>query len=231
MRVKDVMTTPAIVVPQGAPLAQALDLMIDHKLSGLAVVDEAGQLCGVLSESDMLRRVELGTTRKSRWWSRLFSDPAGAEAYRLAAGRKVCDLMTMSPITVDDTATLDEAAAQMEEYRVKRLPVLHDGDLVGMISRADFVKALRSYVRPAYEEQATSDEEIKTRILNEFRTQPWAADCFLDVSVSNGRVTLEGACARDGQRRAARVLAENVVGVQSVEGEIEVRDPVSFPIF
>lgn len=231
MRVKDVMTTPAVVVSRGAPLAQALDLMIDHKLSGLAVVDEAGQLCGVLSESDMLRRIELGTTRKSRWWSRLFSSPDGADAYRVAAGRKVLDLMSPSPITVEDSALLNEAAALMEEYRVKRLPVLHDGDLVGMISRADFVKALRTYVRPAYEEPATSDDEIRTRILSELRAQSWTADSSFDVSVSNGHVTLGGRCASDSQRRAARVVAENVIGVQSVEGEIEVLDPVPFPMF
>ncbi len=223
MRVKDVMTRPAISVSCGAGLGEAIDLMLAKGLSGLPVVDEEGVICGVLSEGDLLRRVELGTDRRADgWWARLFSAADPAEVYRAVNGRKVSDVMTGVPVTIDAEARLSEAAALMQRLGIKRLPVLGHGGLVGMLSRADFVRALRHAMTAADGTPVPTDDEIRTRIERELRGQPWAAGLALDVTVAGGRVTLAGDVPRQSQRDAAEVAADNVAGVRSVDNLIDV---------
>jgi CBS domain-containing protein len=226
MLVKEIMTAPVITVSLEATLGDAIALLVEHKLSGLPVLDDLGQLVGIISEGDLLRRMELGTAiEPTHWWERLFSSVDSAEAYRLTNGRKVSDVMTSSPITITDASSLAQAAGLMEKHRIKRLPVMNDGQLVGLVSRADFVRALQIFVARDNEKPAISDEEIKKRILAELHQQSWASDCSFDVHVNDGRVWLHGLAVTDNQRRAARVAAENVIGVRSVDDEIVVVRP------
>ena len=232
MFVKDAMSKPAITVAAEAPLSDAIALLVGYKMSGLPVVDASGALCGVLSEGDLLRRIEMGTAaRPKHWWSSVFSRHSAVEAYRMTEGRRVSDVMSGPAITVGDEDDLSRAADLMEKFGVKRMPVVHDGKLVGMLTRADFVKVLRTFLAPAYEEPAVSDVEIGHRFLAEVGRQTWAGDCSIQIGVANGHVTLTGAVHRDGQREALRVAAENLLGVQEVVNDIEVVDPVIVPGF
>ena len=218
MRVKAIMTSPVVKVKPTTPLSEALALMGSGRLSGLAVVDDLGQLCGILSEGDMLRRVEMGTATKSdHWWSRIFASRTPADIYNHANGRRVSDVMSTHPITIDGDDSLADAARLMEQHHVKRLPVLHEGALVGMLSRSDFIDVLRQSIAPVYEEPATSDSEIRTRILAEITTQPWSVNCGIKVSVKDGRVSLSGVVPTEDHRASARIAAENVIGVVSVD--------------
>jgi CBS domain-containing protein len=227
MLVKDAMTSPVISVSSQAALFEAVNLLVVHRLSGLPVLDQTGQLCGVVSEGDLLRRVELGTVhRPDHWWSKLFSSYSTVEAYRMANGRKVSDVMSHSPITIDDTATLADAARVMEKHGIKRTPVVHDGKLVGMLTRADFVKVLHQFIASAYEESPVSDGEIEEKIRAEVDAQPWAVTCDLTIKVENGHVMLFGMVPSEGHGEAIRVAAENVPGVQAVEQKLEVVPPV-----
>ncbi len=226
MQVKDLMATEVVSVSPRATIAEAIQLLLARKVSGLPVVDEAGDLVGVLSEGDLLRRIEFETQDlPSGWLSRLFRPGGTAEAYRLTHGRKVGDIMSRRPVTIDASAPLGEAVALMERHRIKRLPVLDSGKLVGIVSRADFVKALARFVAAAYEEPAISDAEIKDRILAELRQQSWTHRTAIEVGVQNGHVDLRGMIVDEDQRDAARVLAENVIGVQSVADHLVWSDP------
>ena len=221
MFVKSIMTTPVVTIRPNDALADAIALLVYNKISGLAVVDERGGLCGVLSEGDLLRRMELGTaTKEGHWWSVPFFSEELAQAYKKTNGRNVSEVMTKEPVTIDQDASLADAARLMEKHHVKRLPVIRDGRLVGMLSRSDFVKLLGQFVAPAYEEQATSDGEIKGRILAEIANQKWSLECNIDVAVVEGHVTLTGYAPSCEHQAAARVAAENVVGVISVDENI-----------
>ena len=221
------MTSPVISVSSQASLFEAVNLLVVHRLSGLPVLDETGQLCGVISEGDLLRRIELGTVhRPDHWWSKLFSSYSTVEAYRMANGRKVSDVMSHSPITIGDDATLADAARVMEKHGIKRTPVVRDGKLVGMLTRADFVKVLYQFFASAHEGGAVSDSEIEKKIRAEIDAQPWSVTCALTLTVENGRVTLTGMVPSGGHGEAIRVAAENVPGVQAVEQKLEVVPPV-----
>jgi CBS domain-containing protein len=222
MLVQTIMTMPVVTIHPDDTLADAITLMDYHRLSGLAVVDHQGRLCGILSEGDLLRRIEFGSATKSdHWWSGFFGSDGLAEAYKKANGRKVSDVMSEGPITIGIDGSLAEAATLMETHHVKRLPVEKDGKLVGILSRSDFVRALGRFVTPSYEEQATSDGEIQERVKAEIANQKWAMDCRIRVDVEGGRVKLSGYAPSDEHKSAAEVAAENVVGVVAVEDVIK----------
>lgn len=232
MLVKEAMTTPAVTVGHDASLSEAIALLVDRKLSGLPVVDRRGRICGIISEGDLLRRMELGTTvRPKHWWSSVFSNHSTAEAYRMAEGRKVRDVMSEAPVTIEETATLSVAADTMEKHRIKRIPVTQHGALVGMLTRADFVRMLRLFVAQAYEEPATSDEEIKHKFRSEMDRQQWAVDCTVRIEVGNGSVKLLGTVPSESHREAVRVAAENIIGVRDIDNELEILEPFVMPGF
>lgn len=232
MLIKDVMTSPVVCVTETDLLSDAITLMVVHKISGLPVLDSAGQLVGILSEGDLLRRVELGSgSDEGSWWSRLLSSRELAEHYRRSNGRQVSDVMTAQPITIGETATLSDAAGLMQKHRVKRLPVLRDGVVVGLLTRMDFVRLLGQLVAPAYEEAAISDDEVKSRIRAEIAHQSWSRNCDVEITVAQGRVTLDGLVPSEVHRESVRVAADNVPGVLSVDDRLRLLEPVCIPGF
>ena len=227
MLVKDAMTSPVISVSSHAALSEAVNLLVTHRLSGLPVLDESGKLCGLISEGDLLRRIELGTAhRADNWWSKLFSSYSTVEAYRMTNGRKVSDVMSNLPITIDENATLADAARVMEKHGIKRTPVVRDGKLVGMLTRADFVKVLHRLAASAQQGSAVSDRDIEDKIRAEIDAQPWSANCALTIAAENGHVTLTGMVPSGGHGEAIRIAAENVPGVLAVEQELEIVPPI-----
>jgi CBS domain-containing protein len=227
MRVSDVMTQPVISVRGDDELANVIPLMIRNKISGFPVVDDCGTVIGIMSEGDLLRRVELGSvSHKDGFWTKLFTPTNGAERYRRVNGRHVRDVMTENAVTVESHDTLADAARLMQQFKTKRLPVLKDGELVGMITRADFVKALGTFLAPTYEDTIVSDDEITAKFRAELSHQNWAATCSVVATSVNGAVTLGGYALTEKQRRAIVVAAETITGVQSVVDQIEVYDSV-----
>lgn len=221
MRVKDVMTKNVVSIAPEASVAEALDIMTRSHLSGLPVVDGAGRLVGVLSEADFLRRFELGSEKPSpNWFESLFLPGRTAAVYARAHARHVEEIMSTDVITVEENANLGEAAALMEAKHVKRLPVVADGDLVGMVTRADFVRVLAESLRKPREQAVVSDEEIKQRIEAEMRAQVWAPIATIDVTVNDGVVGLHGVLTDERERTALHALVENIDGVRSVEDNI-----------
>jgi len=215
--VKHVMTSPVIGVAPTATLYEATRLMVDRRISGLPVIDATGSLVGILSESDLLHRSELGTARNDDRWLHWLVNPSRIPRdYTRANTRQVADVMTHEVHTVGDEAWLEEAVQLMERHRLKRLPVMNKGRVVGIITRADLVKALAEILAPPYDEEISTDERIRTELLEEFASQDWVPESLV-VEVKNQVVTLRGATNDDSQRTALRVAAENIPGVRRVE--------------
>jgi CBS domain-containing protein len=215
MQVKDAMTTNVVGIQCDATIDQAIEIMLKSRISALPVFDDKNTLVGVLSEGDLLRRAELGTEKQRPRWLELLLGPGRfAGAYAHAHGRKVSEVMTPDVVTIDQTASLEEAVDLMNRHNVKRLPVLSEGRLVGIIARADLLRALAPLLRaPA---KAGSDEETHDFILAELGHEVWAPLASIDVDVRNGVVSLRGSLSDERQRDAIKVIAENAPGVTAV---------------
>jgi len=225
MKVHDVMTQGVIVVEADASVMRAVRLMLQNRISGLPVVDAKGGLVGVVTEGDFLRRGELGTQRRRpRWLEFLIGPGRLATEYVQASGRKVQDIMTPSPYTVSADTPLEEVVGLMEKHRVKRLPVVESGKLVGIVSRANLLHALASLAHET-KPQTADDEAIRERLLAECAKQPWAPQ--INVVVHDGVVSLWGVITDERERQAFKVAAENVPGVKAVHDHLAWVEPTS----
>ena len=220
MNASDVMTRGVVTVRPETPLDEAIRLMLDKHVSGLPVVDADRRLVGILSEGDMLRRAELGTENlRPRWLEIFLGTGRMATDYVETHSRRVGDVMTTTVFTVAETTPLDEVVAIMERKHVKRLPVVTYDEVVGMVSRADLLRAL-ARLFPHAPEQAVSDTALRSQVLAELRRQDWAPGGALTVTVEGGVVDLDGTILDERERSAIRVVAENVPGVRSVRDHL-----------
>lgn len=226
MKASDVMTTKVISVRPDATLSQMIRLMLDHRISGLPVVADGGKLVGVVSEGDCLRRSETGTEAKRSFWRDLLTGSETlASEYIRSHGRKVSEVMTPDPISVSPDTDLSEVIHIMEKNQIKRVPVVKDGAVVGIISRANLLQALSGLVRSASVND--TDADIKKGVIAALGTLPWAANEFLNVTVKDGVVDLWGCFTAYRQDEAAVVAAENVPGVKQVRNHLSWVDPMS----
>lgn len=227
MKVGDIMTLGAATVHPDTPVLEAAQLMLHHGISGVPVVDRGGRLVGMVTERDLLRRAETGTEhRRPRWLTFLMDPAARAEDYVRSHGRKVSDVMTSDPESVAPDAPLTDAVDLMERRGFKRLPVVRDGKVVGIVSRANFLRVLARRLEDAA--QATAEDmDIRRRILDEVGRQGWVSNASLDVVVNAGKVELDGTVDDERVRDAVRVLAENEAGVREVVDRLRVQRPMT----
>jgi CBS domain-containing protein len=224
MIVADVMTRNCITIAPDATVEEAAKLMLFRQISGLFVVSKEGDLAGVVTEGDLLRRDELGTQRHRSWWLQLLASPAQqAQDFTQANGRHVRDVMTEDVFSIAEDAPLEDVVAVMEKHRIKRLPVTADGRVVGVVSRADLLRALVGRVR-APVPQDTDDRTIRTAIFRALDEQKWAPTT-LNVSVADGVVELWGNVTNEQERRGICVIAENTPGVKAVNDHLVYIEP------
>ena len=227
MKAKDIMTRRVISISPDASILKAAHLMLQHRISGLPVVDPAGVLIGIVTEGDFLRRAETGTERRRPRWLEFVLGPGRAAAdFTHSHGRKVEEVMSDSPYSVSEDTTLDEIVSLMERHRIKRVPVTRDAHLVGIVSRANLMRALISIARSA-PPPAQSDLDIRSRIMTEMDTQKWAPVALVEVTVNKGVVDLWGTILDERDRKALKVLAENVPGVKAVNDHMVWVEPMS----
>jgi CBS domain-containing protein len=227
MNASDVMTRSVLSVRPDATIAEAIRLMLDNRISGLPVIDEAGRLVGILTEGDLLRRSETGTERhRPRWLEILMGPGRLAEEYVRTHGRRIAEVMTRDPVTVTPDRPLKEIVELMERHRIKRVPVL-DGEVpVGILSRADLLRGLAGALE-ATPIAVMSDAEIRESILTELAKAAWVPRDGIAITVENGVVDLNGVILDEKERDALRVAAENVPGVRAVEDHLVWVEPVS----
>ncbi|HUB50260.1 MAG TPA: CBS domain-containing protein [Acetobacteraceae bacterium] len=227
MNVADVMTRHVISVPPDATVEAAARLMLERGISGLMVVDAKGELAGVVTEGDLLRRDELGTVRHRPWWLRMLLSPGRQAAdFTRAHGRRVRDVMTQDVVTVSADAPLEDVVESMERHRIKRVPVTEGNRIIGVVSRSDLMRALvvaERHDRPV----ATDDRSIRLAILDALDKQSWTPLTTLNVTVADRVVDLWGTITNDEERRAICVLAENTPGVQQVNDHMVFVEPYS----
>jgi len=219
MQVKDAMTTNVVGIQAQSTIAVAIETMLRSRISALPVFDEKNALVGILSEGDLLRRAELGTEKHRPRWIEFLLGPGGnAASYVRSHGRKVAEVMTTNVVTIAQTAALAEAVELMNRYRIKRLPVVLDGAVVGVLARADLLRALAvSLAAPA---KGNTDAEIRNSILAQFNQQNWTPIASIELGVREGVVELRGALSDERQRQAIKVIVENVPGVTAIHDHL-----------
>lgn len=221
MQVGDIMTVGAATVSPDTTIAQAAQLMLEHHVSGMPVVDADGQLIGMVTERDLLRRSEIGTEQEHRHWMELvMSAGTLADEYVKAHGRKVADVMTRDVVTVAPDVSLGEVVEMMEHHGYRRLPVVRDGKVTGIVSRANFLRALVRRADPA-PPVTVDDLGIRNHIVDEISRRGWVPSSSIDVTVRDGVVELKGAVIDIRIKDALRVAAENTPGVKTVEDKVE----------
>lgn len=227
MHASDVMTRGVISVTPDTTVEETARLMLERGISGLFVVDKAGDLAGIVTEGDLLRRDELGTQRHRPWWLRVFVSPGRQAAdFTRSHGRRVRDVMTTEVISVPGDAELEAVVEIMEEHRIKRVAVTENGRVAGVISRADLLRALLGRSRGAAP-VAADDRALRSAILDALDEQSWAPMTTVNVVVKDGVVDLWGTITNENERRAIAVLAENTTGVKAVHDHLVFVEPYS----
>ena len=227
MKAEDVMTRDVISIDPGATVLQAAQLMLKHHISGLPVIDKDGNLVGIVSEGDFLRRRETKTERRrSRWLEFLMGPGRIAAEYSHSHGSRVAEVMTAPALSVEEYTSLEEIVELMERRRVKRVPVLCGGQVVGIVTRSNLMHAMVSMareVRPA----AKDDTAIREQLQAEIQKEEWAPVATVNVVVRDGFVELWGTIIDERQRDALKIAAENIPGVKAVKDHLVWIEPTS----
>jgi CBS domain-containing protein len=227
MKAQDVMTRNVVSISSDDTVTHAIQIMLQKRISGLPVIDAAGRLAGIVTEGDFLRRAETATQRKRPRWLEFVLGPGHlADEYVRTHGRKVSEVMTSEPVTVTEDTPLEDLVTLMEKRHIKRVPVVRGDKVVGLVSRANLLRALASVsaeVKPA----AGDDNTIRDRILAEFKKEKWAPVVSIDVTVRDGNVGLWGTISDERERQALIVVAENVPGVKKVTDHLAWIEPMS----
>ncbi len=224
MRAADVMTTRLLTLPPDLPVGTAARMLAERGVSGAPVVDPDGRLLGILTEGDLIRRLAAVTDKPRSWFLGLFgSASAQAEHFARSHGRRVRDVMTVETASVTEDAPVEEIAALFETRGIRRVPVLRDGRLVGIVSRADLLKVS---LEPPPLPEAAPDAAIRRTLAAAMKDQPWVDAYFVFPEVKDGVVTLHGFCRSEEVKRALRVLAEGIPGVREVKVETDPTPPL-----
>ena len=218
MRAADVMTSDVITVGEDASVQEVARLMAEHGISAVPVVDRERRVVGMVSEGDLLHRAETGTERRRSWWLDMVAatNQLAGEYVKSHSGN-VKDVMTRDVISVTEETAVGDIAILLETNRIKRVPVLRDGRLVGIVSRANLVRALAVTISERPSGAEADDRAIRDRLLAELRAQKWAEVSPANITVKDGIVHLWSSYYSDQEKRALVVAAENIPGVRRVE--------------
>jgi CBS-domain-containing membrane protein len=224
MQAKDVMTTTVVVTAQ-ALVRDVARRLLERAISAVPVVDAKGRVQGIVSEGDLIRRTESGTESRRSWWLDLLADRDGiAFDYVKSRGRTAEDVMTRKVITVGERTPLAKIAMLLERHRIKRVPVLRSGKVVGIVSRANLLHGLVAQ-KTVRSKAVVSDREIRSRILKEL-DKAGVDTSYVNVIVANGVAELWGFIETDVQKRALRVAVKNMKGVKRVVDNVTVIAPM-----
>jgi CBS domain-containing protein len=224
MIAREVMTRPVITVQPNVSVGEAAKCLLENHISAAPVVDAGGKLVGMISEGDLMRRYETKTERRQSWWLRMMSgEHILASEYVKAHAQKVHEVMTRNVVTAGPKTPLGEIADLLESHCIKRVPIVENGALVGIVTRADLLRAFAND-RPRLE-IPMPDAAIRDRIVDHLEKQPWAHTQLLNISVEGGVVDLSGIVHSEAEKEAVRVAAESMRGVKAVNDRL-IKRPV-----
>ncbi len=217
MRARDIMTSKVVTIGPDADIATIAQLLIDKNISGVPVVDAAGKLAGMVSEGDLLKQAGLAGESRRSWWLRLVSTPEqDAKDFVKAHGHTAADIMTTDVVTIAENTVTTTIARLLEENRIKRVPVMRDGELVGIVSRGNLLQALAGHRDDGPAAPTADDRTIREAVYEALQGKGWASHAATNVIVTDGVVELWGWVETEAERRAMMVAAEDVSGVQKV---------------
>lgn len=216
MNAADVMTKHVVTIGQESSVQDAAQRMLEHGVSALPVVDGEDHLVGIVSEGDLIRRIEIGTQKVRPWWLEMLAHRDRlADEFTKAHAIKVADVMTREVVSAGEEMSLGDIATLLERNGIKRLPILRNGKIVGIVSRANLLRALAD--APVYRAVAEDDMSLREMVIERIRSVPGGMPWLLTVLVRDGIAELWGPIHSDEQRRAIRVAAETTPGIRKVQ--------------
>lgn len=217
----DVMTPNVITVPPDADVREIARLLLENNISAVPVVDAEDKVLGIVSEGDLMRRVENGSEAPKSWWLKsFFTGGNSASEYVKTHARKAHEIMTRDLITIGEDEPLHRVAKLLEKHHIKRVPVVRDGKLVGIVSRANLLRGF-SATAPDAETPVTSDDrQIRDAILEEVDENTGVWVDRINVIVTEGVVQIWGLVESQEEKMAVQVAAENTPGVKTVENNL-----------
>ncbi len=221
MQARDIMTTDVVSVRPDTTVGDVAKTLMDRHISAAPVLDEAGKIVGMISEGDLLRRPETGTLRHRSWWLRLLASPEEkAEEYVKTHGTRAADVMSRVVVTVPPDTPVERIAQLLEQHGIKRVPVVEDDTVQGVVSRADVIRALVSAGPVEVKPGTMDDRTLREQVLRAIREIDVATDTHVSVVVTDAVVHLWGFVYSQEEREAVRVACESVPGVASVDSHL-----------
>jgi CBS domain-containing protein len=226
MRAKDVMTVNVISVSENSPIHEIVGLLLKYRISAVPVVDAKRKVVGIVSEGDLLRPEGTGHagTHRPQWLEAVFSGQT--RAYEKSHGRTAATVMTRNVITVDEDAPLNEIAELLERHHIKRVPVLSNGELTGIVSRANLLHGLANTIIDHHEPGAARDRELRSELLNILLSKVELQMALVNVTVKDGNVKLWGVIENANEAAVAESAAKSLTSVKSVENNLHL-GPIS----
>lgn len=224
MQARDVMTTPVISVQEQTQIHDVVRLLLAHRISAVPVVDADQRVLGMVSEGDLLSSPDARRGQQAWWLSALMM--GGTPDYERIHSSTAADVMNHPVVAVAEDTPLREIARILERKHIKRVPVLRDGKLVGIVSRANLLHGLANDIIEQHEPGTAADRAVRTRVVDALAHEPLLASLLINVMVNDGAVELWGVVENDSQRDAAERAARATQGVRSVENHLG-RGPVS----
>ncbi len=221
MKARDVMTPNVVSVPADMAVREVAKLLLDRHISAVPVVDASGRVLGIISEGDLIRRPELDTDKpRSRWLAFFMSDGDRARDYVKTHGLHARDVMSRSLASVSPEASLTDIVNLMTARRIKRVVVLEQGKLAGMVTRSDLLRTLHAREAMPTDGVPQDDSSIRERILKTIDKEGWAASAIINVQVTAGTAYLWGVVDSEEQRKAILVAVEGIPGVRTIEDHL-----------
>lgn len=225
MKAQDIMTKTVVTVRPDTPVHEIAALMVEKHISGIPVVSDNGNVIGLVSQTDLMHRAEVGTERKRKWWFRAFADSNTlARDFVKAHGHKAQDIMARHVVSVRADAELRDVADILDKHKIKRVPVVQDGKLVGIVTRGDLVRAL-SLAQLAKADRKVDNASLHKSIKERMHKHAWINESFVNLVVNDGVVEIWGYVDSLDQQRALRVLVEETEGVKQVVDKVTVGAP------
>jgi CBS-domain-containing membrane protein len=223
MKAADVMATNVITVRLDTPVAKIAEVLLANRISAVPVVNAKDVLVGIVSEGDLIHRVEAGTERHRSWWLELLTGKEVlAHEFVKSHARKAADVMTHKVVSVQPDAPLGDIASLLEKHRIKRVPVMVNGKIVGIVSRANLVQALVSLDHAKKSDASVDDLTLHSNIIEQLRSKSWADPTTISVIVNDGAVELWGIVDSETEKDAIRVAVEVTPGVRQVLNKLVV---------
>jgi CBS-domain-containing membrane protein len=224
MNASDIMVSDVITVKSSGTVQEVAELLLTNRISAVPVVDDSGKLVGMVSEGDLIRHGDAGTGHDRPWWLRLLMgrEVLAAEFVR-ENSCKVADVMTREVISAEPDTPVADIATLLERHRIKRVPILRNGKMVGIVSRANLIQALAAFRSKVLPGQDLADAALRESIVSRLKSEPWAKPNLVNVTVNDGTVDLWGIVDSAAEKQALRVAAQVTPGVKAVNDNVIVR--------